>query len=98
MEKLGEVLDKMVNMMDKVDVVMVGGPATSLVWYGKTGTGGFVGERVVNVTRRTGGKEACDVTNRMNNLVKTSIVVKGLLIDKRGGLSGRIERWRLQRV
>ncbi len=77
-EKLGEVLDKMLYMVDKVDVVMVGGPATSLLWYGKTGTGGFVGERVVNVTRRTGGKEVCDVTNLMMDPVKISMVVKGV--------------------
>ena len=56
---------------DNVDVIVVGGPANSLVRHGKKGERGFGGERVVKVTKGENGEE-WNVTYHMTCLLYTS--------------------------
>ncbi len=77
----GKIVEEVRNMMDKIDVVVFGGPGSSLVRHGKAGERGFEGERQVRIVENKDGEEEWQVTYHMTDPVKITMTEKVELID-----------------
>jgi hypothetical protein len=67
------ILDEVATLKDEVDVVVVGGPANSLMKHGKEDARGFGGERQVRVFRKRDGEDEWTVTYHITDPVRITI-------------------------
>jgi hypothetical protein len=77
-----EMVEEIHRMKDEVDVVVIGGPANSLVKHGKEGERGFGGERHVRVTKDKDGDDEWDLTYHLTDPVKITMTEKAELVEK----------------
>jgi hypothetical protein len=80
--KHAEMVEEINRMKDEVDVVVIGGPANSLVKHGKEGERGFGGERRVKVTKDKDGDDVWDLTYHLTDPVKITMTEKAELVEK----------------
>jgi hypothetical protein len=77
-----EMVEEIHRLKDDVDVVVIGGPANSLVKHGKEGERGFGGERHVRVTKDKDGDDEWNVTYHLTDPVKITMTEKADLVEK----------------
>jgi hypothetical protein len=77
-----EMIEEVLRMKEEVDVVVVGGPANSLIKHGKEGERGFGGERHVRVTKDKDGDNECNMTYHLTDPAKITMTEKAELVEK----------------
>jgi hypothetical protein len=77
-----EMVEEILRMKDEVDVVVIGGPANSLVKHGKEGERGFGGERHVRVTKDKDRDDEWVLTYHLTDPVKITMTEKAELVEK----------------
>jgi nucleotide-binding universal stress UspA family protein len=88
----GKIVEEVRNMKDKMDVVVIGGPGSSLVRHGRAGERGFDGERQVRVVKNKDGEEELQVTYHMTDPVKITMTEKVELVDGMVDLMTMVKR------
>jgi hypothetical protein len=86
-----EILGEVSSLKEEVDVVLVGGPANSLMKHGKEDERGFGGERQVRVLRKRDGEDEWTVTYHMTDPVRITMMEKMVLVEKMVDLLSEIK-------